>query len=129
FRGGSVEAEDLAGSIALAPPAVPDGHARPAMDLPRPVAPDEGRLLVDAEHARATGRLQRDERGHRLRPEVVMRDDRRAGHEPEPRPPAHGPGQKPDAEVEGVAGEDHRPGRAAGKHGASLVRVIQGPTD
>ena len=54
--------ERLPGAVAIAPAAAPDRDPRPAVDLPRPVAADERRLLVDPEHQRPARRLERDER-------------------------------------------------------------------
>ncbi|MFL5641882.1 MAG: zinc-ribbon domain-containing protein, partial [Chloroflexota bacterium] len=42
-----LQPERVAGAITLAVAAAPDRDARPAVDLPRPVMADEGRLLVD----------------------------------------------------------------------------------
>src|SRR6516164_5084237 len=120
--GASAEPEDLARAVALATPALPDRDPRPAMHLPGAVPPDEGGLLVDAEDMRAPWCLQSDQGGHRLRPKVVVRDDRGARDEPEPGPPAQRPRHQPDAKVESMPGEDHRPGRATCEHGSALVR-------
>ena len=56
------EPEDLPGSIAITPPAAPDRHPRPAVDLPRAVAADKRRLLVDPQHERTAWGLEGDDR-------------------------------------------------------------------
>ena len=53
------EPERVAGPIAVAVAAAPDRDPRPPVDLPRAVAADDCRLLVDPEHDRSARRLER----------------------------------------------------------------------
>jgi len=71
--GGASDPECLALSEALPAPATPDRDPPTTLDLPRAVAADGRRLLVDAQDRIATRRLERDQGDQRLRPRVVVR--------------------------------------------------------
>ena len=97
------------------------------MDLPRAVVADHGRLLVDAEDDRPARRLERDERGQRFRPRVVVRHDRGAATKPRPGRQRSGHGTTRAPGIEQVTGEDHRPGRTTGKDGAARMGRDRAP--
>src|SRR5262245_55811610 len=105
--------------------APPDGDPTGALDLPGAVAADRRGVLVDSERDEVPWRLE-DERGREgLRPGVVVRDHRRPRDEREAVAPAQWPEEPARPEVEVAAGQDHRPGRAAGERRPTRVRGQQ----
>ena len=111
------------------PPARNRSRWRPRQTVTRAApwtchAPSRPTTAVSSSIPRTTEparRLQRDERAERLGPGVVVRHDRRRRGEAQPGAPAQRPRQEPGPELERMAGQDHRPGRATGQHRAAVV--------
>jgi len=117
-----LDPERLARAESLAMAAAPDRDAGPTVDLPRTVATDHSGTLIDPQDRATARRLQRDEGGERFRPGIVVRHDGESWGKPKTRPPAQRPRRDAGPELEGIAGHDHRPSRAARQDRSSLVR-------
>src|SRR6185503_10690819 len=117
-----LDSEHLPVPEPLAVPAVPDGHPARPLDLPRPVAADECRVLVQAERREVARCLEHEHRREWLRKRVVVGDHRGARNEIQASSPAERPGKLLQPEVEVSRREGHRAGRATDECRPAFVR-------